>query len=462
MFPYAAEWKKLYTSLVSGSMDARNDWDDLDSCDLGTLGATSFMLEQADLNTVNWLHWASVENPWQSDVFLWLDSRRCAHLLSAPMDLRHLTAATHENRVLAFVAEDLSQMRCFGSMIPGKEIGMRVHAKVWGGTQSSLGILMDQYLKTARDVLDQGHVLSHAWQVLSLMYPHAHELFYTVSSDSNIQRLDIADATCWATRILSSTSPSFEIHWPPHGSSIAPEEAILLLEFKRVIVSKSGPDVPEAGQLEMWNEQRYVLPSDTSDGQTTSKVQICVNVTILTAGCTNAHFQQQQETENERGDSNTEEKKTQGLEERYLRQTDARDGIARTGREERSTASIGGQERNSICTVSYQCGDSDSLWLGELAQGTYSLEVELETVNGLAITSSQKITFDIARVNEWREAPEVQLRAFSYLVQYILSEIERRFEPYLQESFLCTDAAMETSNIASVFVPSSALVIVSL
>ena len=44
---------------------------------------------QVGWNRVSWLVWAAEVNPLGTREFIWLDLEHCAHLLSAPLDLRH-------------------------------------------------------------------------------------------------------------------------------------------------------------------------------------------------------------------------------------------------------------------------------------------------------------------------------------------------------------------------------------
>ena len=44
-------------------------------------------------------------------------------------------------------------------------------------------------------------------------------------------------------------------------------------------------------------------------------------------------------------------------------------------------------------------------FLGELAEGSYELHVQLQTLLGHPLTASEKTTFQIGARNDWREAP---------------------------------------------------------
>jgi hypothetical protein len=46
---------------------------------------------QVGWNRVSWLVWAAEVNPLGTREFIWLDLEHCAHLLSAPLDLRHFS-----------------------------------------------------------------------------------------------------------------------------------------------------------------------------------------------------------------------------------------------------------------------------------------------------------------------------------------------------------------------------------
>ena len=43
--------------------------------------------------------------------------------------------------------------------------------------------------------------------------------------------------------------------------------------------------------------------------------------------------------------------------------------------------------------------------VGELAEGSYELEVQLQTLLGHPLTASEKTTFRVGARNDWREAP---------------------------------------------------------
>jgi len=310
---------------------------------------------QVGVNKLIWLSWVAQHNPFEGGFFLWMDIERCAHLLAGPLDLSFLRGI--EDRVATYASAAGQRPACVGTLPIAtlhqhhNESFLLVHSEIFGGSARALAQASVQYLETFRWVLDQGHVV-FGEQLLTLVHLHEPSLLHTIASDDNIQHIDMAESTCWSTRILSVNAPRFEVAWPPQHGVIAAEEAVVVLSTEKLLRSNEG-------KFAMYNEHRYSLASGDHGSEVTAQVQICAHVT---------------------------EGQSQGS-----------CSLPRHGfREATGEAS---------CSVSFRCSESEPLWLGELGNGEYTVLIELQTLTGVPVTASQKTTFEIRRDGDWQNAP---------------------------------------------------------
>ena len=350
------QWRSLFSATSAGACG------DDEYCH-----ADSLVSKEAGWHKVGWIRWSAQVNPWSSAAFLWVDLAPCAHLLSTPLDLRYLDYAVKQHKLFAVVNSNMHSKLASSppSTMNLTGHGPRMHTQVLGGSRSTILNVTSLWCDMFRAVLSEQQLLADESEVWSLVLEQAPEMLHTISSSSNIQGIDMADSTCWSVRIFTFSMPSFQIQWPVRDAKIAPEEAVLLLKFDHLYLSDF---------LYMWHEQRNLaIKEDVSEFETTSRVQVCFRVAINNPADRCANSMVAHEDEEQEGWSQVANK-------------------------------LSGVER-PLCTVGFQCGDDDSLWLGELASGRYSLEVQLQTLHGQPITSSQETRFEIHRLNEWLEAP---------------------------------------------------------
>ena len=348
---------------------------------------------------------------------MWVDLGRCAHLLSAPLDLAYLRAAMHkDDRVLTFVGTK-HRSGCYGSLALSSLTtrAVRVHGQVMGGSSDAIAKLHAEYLATHRWLLDHGHVVTQEWQALSLAHGRDPSLFFAVPATSNVQGIDMVERTCWATRVLSATAPHFELMWPPPDAQIAPEEAVGILGLHRL--------ESDEGLVSMWQEHRYALTPDVPTSEVTAQVQVCARVSALSSesfapgACVEDQAGAGVGAEGDAG--GVDDKKSDGtvwmhVSHHLVKEVGRRAGFP-------GARSPGGPEANprdaqegALCTVSFRCGDGHALWLGELPNGRFKVEVQLQTLHGLPVTPSQTSFFEIQRDKDWRVSP-AGLRAAPHL-----------------------------------------------
>ena len=357
MFPYTEEWEHIHREFEA---DAAHG-----SCGLlQRHESQSWISMQVGLNKMIWLSWAARVNPFESSAFLWLDMEPCAHLLSGPLNLRFLHDGIILNKVFTFASSGGSRSSCLGFLQHLVHEQNRntsnalIRSEAFGGDARALARASMMYLEAFRRTLDEGRAL-HGWQVLSLMHMQVPQLFYTIASDANIQHIDMAESACWSLSVLSSSAPRFRIAWPPLQGRIAPEEAGVVLETEKVLRS-------DEGKLAMFNQHRYPLSPGELGSEVTAQIQICAHISAHGAHAPSPCSMSRH---------------------------------AFAGKEK------SGDADHHVCSVAFRCGDIEPLWLGELQDGEYTMEVQLQTMLGFPISTSQKTTFHVRREGDWRNAP---------------------------------------------------------
>ena len=109
-----------------------------------------------------------------------------------------------------------------------------------------------RYLKyTEETEMDENAYVHTCAYACSFVFPYPHPRVYSLcmcvcirvsAYDYVCVCVCVQETTCWTARMFSRTAPSFDVLWPTPSNTIAPEEALIVLNLSRV--ERSGSQLP--------------------------------------------------------------------------------------------------------------------------------------------------------------------------------------------------------------------------